>query len=356
MFKLGKKEIGANSPCFITFEAGPTHTGFDSAVRLIKMAAETGADAVKFQITDPDRLVADRKLPFSYEILVDRETGRTEKIEEPLYDILCRRVLSFVEYEKLKAISDSLGLAFFATVMFEEDLELAVKIGFESLKIASADLNHLPFLRKAAQTGLSIQLDTGNSTIGEVEKAIDLVRHEGNEKIIIHHCPSGYPAHLESINLNVIKTLGQMFPYPIAYSDHSPGWDMDVAAIAMGAKLIEKTITEDRMTPSVEHIMSLEPDDMIQFIKTIRDVETAMGVPRRLMSDVEMTKRNAVRRSVHAKFAISEGQVITLADVDFRRPGFGLAPDVFDELLCGKIATRNIPSGEALKFTDFMIN
>ena len=356
MFTVGKKEIGGDAPCFITFEAGPTHSGFDSAVRLIKLAAEKGADAIKFQITDPDRLVADRKLLFSYEILVDRETGRTEKVEEPLYDIMCRRVLSFDEYEKLKAVADSVDLAFFATVMFDEDLVLAEKLGFESLKIASADLNHLPFIRKAARTGLSIQLDTGNATIGEVEKAIDLIRREGNEKIIIHHCPSGYPAHLESINLNVIKTLGQMFPYPIAYSDHSPGWDIDVAAVAMGAKLIEKTITEDRMTPSVEHIMSLEPDTMEQFIKTIRDIETAMGVPRRLMSEAEMTKRNAVRRSVHAKRVIAAGEVISLDDVDFRRPGFGLTPDVFDEHLCGKKASRDISADELLSINDFLID
>jgi N,N'-diacetyllegionaminate synthase len=297
--------------------------------------------------------VADRELPFSYEILVDRETGERRTVEEPLYDILCRRVLSFDEYTRLKALADSLDLAFFTTVMFDEDIDLAVKLGFDSLKIASADLNHLPFIRKAAKTGLSIQLDTGNGTIGEVEEAVEIVRREGNEKIIIHHCPSGYPARLDGINLNVVTTLRQMFPYPIAYSDHSPGWDMDIAALTLGAKLIEKTITEDRTTPSVEHIMSLEPDEMRRFVQTVREIERAFGNSRRIMSAEELEKRKAIRRSAHAKQRIDVGQPVTLDVVEFRRPGFGIAPDIFDQQLCGRKATRVISEGEVLKPNDF---
>lgn len=292
-------------------------------------------------------------MPFSYEILIDRETGQRQTVEEPLYDILCRRVLSFDEYARLKALADSLDLAFFTTVMFDEDIDLAVKLGFDSLKIASADLNHLPFIRKAAQTGLSVQLDTGNGTIGEVEQAVEIVRREGNEKIVIHHCPSGYPARLDGINLNVVTTLRRMFPYPIAYSDHSPGRDMDIAALTLGVKLIEKTITEDRTTPSVEHIMSLEPDEMRRFVQTIRDVERAFGSTRRHMSDEELTKRKAIRRSAYARRDIAAGKPITLEDVEFRRPGYGVAPDIFDEQLCGCKSTRAIVEGEALKLGDF---
>lgn len=292
-------------------------------------------------------------MPFTYEILVDRETGQRETVDEPLYDILCRRVLSFDEYAQLKVLADSLDLALFTTVMFDEDIELAVKLGFDSLKIASADLNHIPFIRKAAQTGLSVQVDTGNSTIGEVERAVDCVRREENEKIVIHHCPSGYPAHLDGINLNVLTTLRQMFPYPIAYSDHSPGRDMDIAALALGAKLIEKTITEDRTTPSIEHIMSLEPDEMRRFVQTIRDVEKAFGSTRRFMSNAELDKRKAIRRSAHAKHDIAAGQPVTLDDVDFRRPGFGIGPDLFDEQLCGRKTTRTIAKGAVLELGDF---
>ena len=207
MVKFGDRDVGDGAACFITFEAGATHDGIEAAKSLVQLAAEAGADAVKFQIFDPDRLIADKTMPFSYEILVDRETGATESISEPLYDILVRRCMTRDAWSDLKAYSDSLGLAFFATVGFEDDIELIEELGCHSVKIASADVNHFPLIRRAAQTGMCIQLDTGNATIGEIEQAVDVIRSEGNENIIIHQCPSGYPARLESINLNIITTL-----------------------------------------------------------------------------------------------------------------------------------------------------
>lgn len=332
--KIGNREIGDGYPCFITFEAGPTHEGLESAKRLVNLAAETGADAIKFQTFDPDRLVADKKMPFRYDVLLDRTTGSTETIEEPLYDILCRRTLTPDEWRELKKYSDSLGLVFFSTVGFEEDVHLLEELGCHSIKIASADVNHFPLIRCAAKTGMCIQLDTGNATIGEVEKAVDVCKSEGNNRIIIHNCPSGYPARLESINLRIIPTLKKMFPeYPIAYSDHTPGWEMDVAAVALGANLVEKTITEDRTTRSVEHVFSLEPGEMDKFIQTIRDVETALGHSRRVMYPEELEKRKNVRRSVYLKTAVKTGQKLEEAEVEFRRPGFGIGPDMYETML-----------------------
>ena len=124
-------------------------------------------------------------------------------------------------------------------------------------------------IRLAARTGLCLQLDTGNSNLGEIEDAVDVIRSEGNDNIIIHQCPSGYPAHLDSINVRIIQTMRQMFPFPIAFSDHTPGATMDIAAVAVGANLVEKTITLDRTTRSIEHIMSLEPQDMAAFVQSI---------------------------------------------------------------------------------------
>ncbi len=263
--KIGNRDVGEGAPCFITYEAGPTHSGIASAKELVRHAAQSGADAVKFQLLDPDRLVADRKLPFSYDVLADAATGRTETVTEPLYDILCRRTLSETEWRELKAYSDSLGLAFFCTALFDDEIDFLVAIGCQSIKIASADLNHYPLLRKVARTGLNIQLDTGNGSLGEMETAVDIIRREGNENIIIHHCPSGYPARLQSINLRVITTLRQMFPYPIAYSDHTPGWDMDIAAVTLGASLVEKTITLDRTHPfgRAHHVARAGADDRV---------------------------------------------------------------------------------------------
>ena len=348
---IGERRIGGDLPCFITCEAGPTHEGLASAKELVRHAAEAGADAVKFQMVDPDRLVADRKLPFTYDVLIDPAAGRTETITEPLYDILSRRTLKEREWRELKAFSDSLGLAFFCTAVFDDEIDFVLNLGCHSIKIASADLNHYPLLRKAARTGLNIQLDTGNGTLGEMETAIDIILREGNENIVIHHCPTGYPARLQSINLRMITTLRQMFPYPIAYSDHTPGWDMDIAAVALGAALVEKTITLDRTTRSVEHMMSLEPPQMRQFVRAIRNLEVALGSTRRVMHADEINKRQAVRRSVYLQKAVKAGTRLADAAIEFRRPGFGVGPDMFDAL-AEQTFKRDLPAGHLVTLTD----
>jgi sialic acid synthase SpsE len=199
---------------------------------------------------------------------------------------------------------------------------------------------------------MNVQLDTGNATIGEVEEAVDICRSEGNNNIIIHNCPSGYPARLESINLKLIPTLKRMFPeYPIAYSDHTPGWEMDVAAVALGANLVEKTITTDRTTRSVEHIFSLEPTEMKDFVQTIRDIETALGQTRRILYPEEREKRKNVRRSAHLKHAVNKRSELKLENIEFRRPGFGIAPNTLESLL-GCRYRYDLEAGHRLSFSD----
>lgn len=326
---IGSREIGDGHPVCVVFEAGPTHHGLESAKALADHAARAGAHAIKFQIVDPERLIADRKQPFRYEVLVDRDSGRTEAVEEPLYDILRRRVLTKDQWRELKAHSDRLGLAFFATVSFDDEIKLLEELGCHSIKVASGDVNHLPLIQRAAKTGMCVQLDTGNSNLGEIETAVDVIRAEGNENIVIHQCPSGYPAHLDSINLRIITTLRQMFPYPIAFSDHTPGATMDVAAVALGANLVEKTITLDRMTRSAEHIMSLEPPDMAEFVQTIANLQRALGAPRRIVHGAERARQVAIRRSAFLNAPVKAGERLHDADILFRRPGFGFRPDEY---------------------------
>lgn len=355
MFHIGDRAIGNDHSCYITFEIGPTHDGVESAKRLIKYAAEAGADAVKFQIFDPDRLVADKKQLFSYRVLIDRETGELETVEEPLYDILKRRSLTNEEWKEVKDYCDKLNMAFFATVGFDEDVELLEKLGCHSIKIASADVNHFPLLRKVARTGMCVQLDTGMSSLEEISAAIDVITSEGNENIIIHQCPSGYPAHLESINLNIITTLKKLFPYPVAFSDHTPGADMDIAAVALGVNLVEKTITENRMTRSVEHTMSLEPNEMKQFVETIRNIETGLGVAQRELHEEEIKKRNSIRRSVFLRKDAKAGQSLSDCDIEFRRPGFGITPDQYENMQ-GDILKSDVSAGEMLTMNHFEQN
>ena len=351
MTRIGERVVGDGEPCFITFEAGPTHDGLASAKRLVDLAAEAGANAIKFQIFDPDKLVADRSQQFSYQVLIDRGSGRSETVSESLYEILRRRCMPAPDWRELKAHSDACGLAFFATVGFESDIDFLVELGCHSIKIASADVNHLPLIRRAARTGMCLQLDTGNATLDEIGKAVDVIRAEGNESIIIHQCPSGYPARLESINLRIIETLKRTFPYPVAYSDHTPGWDMDIAALALGVNLVEKTITEDRMTRSVEHMMSLEPPDMAAFVRAIRDLEIAMGTSERVLHPEEVKKRQMIRRSLYLTAPVSKGAVLGEARFEFRRPGHGIAPDRYEELLDRRFK-RDLPAGHQVRQED----
>ena len=348
---FGERGVGPGHPCFVTFEAGPTHHGLDSAKRLVGLAAEAGADAVKFQLLDPDRLVADRSQLFEYDVLLDRETGRTETLAEPLYDLFVRRALEPEEWRALKAHADALGIAFFATAGFVDEIDFLAELGCHSFKIASADVDHFPLIRHAARTGMCLQLDTGNATIGEIEAAVEVILSEGNRNIIIHHCPSGYPARLEGINLKVLQSLQQMFDVPVAFSDHSPGWDMDVAAVALGADLVEKTITEDRTTRSVEHIFSLEPAEMRRFVEVIQGIETALGKPRRIMHAEELAKRRKIRRSTHLAAAGKAGERLGSLEVTFRRPGFGLSPADYERLGEARLKA-DLPAGHRLQAVD----
>jgi N,N'-diacetyllegionaminate synthase len=349
--QIGTRAVGDGEPVFIVFEAGPTHDGVKTAKALVTHAARSGANAIKFQIVDPDRLVADRKQPFSYEVLVDRASGKTETVVEPLYDILMRRVLSKDQWREVKATSDREGLAFFATVTFDDEVALLAELGCHSIKIASGDVNHYPLIRLAARTGMCLQLDTGNSSLGEIEAAVDVIRSEGNESIIIHQCPSGYPARLDSINLRIIQTLRQMFPYPVAFSDHTPGAVMDIAAVAMGANLVEKTITLDRMTRSIEHVMSIEPSEMVQFVDTIANVQRAMGTPRRILHPDEEKRRLAIRRSAFLERPAKSGDRLHDCNVVFRRPGNGLRPDQFEQMPDARLR-RDLPAGHMITSSD----
>lgn len=352
MLTLAGKQVGGGAPVYITFEAGPTHDGFESAKRLVDAAAACGGDAIKFQIIDADRLMANHDVEITYSVLADKEDGSLESVTEPLIEPLRRRMLTRDEWRALKAHSDARGLAFFATVCFEDEVDFVKEIGVHSIKIASADIDQLSFINYAAKTGLCIQLDTGNATIGEVEAAVDAVRSAGNENVIIHHCPSGYPARLDGINLQIIATLCRMFDYPIAFSDHSPGWEMDIAAVALGASLIEKTITEDRMTRSIEHVMSLEPGSAKDFVESIRGLEVAFGTNRRILHQEEREKRRSVRRSAYASRDLEAGETLGDDAVLFRRPGFGMTAFQVAQF-SGKTLNRAIKKGTPLAPQDF---
>ncbi len=338
---------------YIVLEAGPTHSGLESAKQLAKLAKDAGANAVKYQLLYADRLMADKTIPFSYDYLTIDQDGKEifTTHTEPLYDILARRELTKEEWIQLKEYCDEIKITMFSTATYKDEVDFIVdELHIDSIKINSSDVNDLEFIRYCASKGVNIQLDTGNADIWEIERAVIEAESVGCKNIIIHLCPSGYPAHVESIHLNMLKTLKTMFPeYSIAFSDHSPHYHMDMAAVALGADMVEKTITLDRTIKSCEHSFSLEENEAKKFIIAVREVEIALGSTRRVMPKDIKEKRRATRRSPYAMKDLNVGDIIIADDFEFKRPGFGIVSEDFDAFI-GKRLTKAIKVGESINY------
>ncbi len=261
--------------------------------------------------------------------------------------------MSWSDWGELKAFCDTLGIDFFATPMFPDEVDFLVdELKVPSLKLPSPDINHHELARYMAKKGVNIQVDTGNADLHEIEKTVQVIEVAGNNNIIIHLCPTGYPARLDSIHLNMITTLRGMFPeYAIGFSDHWPGWEMDIAAVALGANLVEKTLTLNRGIRSCEHMFSLEPVDAKLFVQHIRDLEKALGSSRRVIPPEQKAKRKSARRSPYLIRDLGEGAFITFADVDFRRPGYGVQAEEW-RYLNGRRLNKDLASGHLLTWDD----
>lgn len=349
---FGSRPVGDGYPVCIVFEAGATHNGLDSALKLVDMAVASHADAIKFQIVDAARLIPDASITFEYEVLTSKETGRTEMVSESLQTIIKRRELSHKEWSTLISYCKERDILFFATATHVDEMDFLAQNGADCIKIASADITFHYLLRQAARYPWIVQIDTGSATLGEVEQAVDILEAAGCRSIIINHCPSGYPARLDSINLRAIQTLRTMFSYPVAFSDHTPGHVMDIAALALGANMLEKTITLDRTTRSPEHIMSLEPHEGAGFVRAIREMEQALGSARRIVP-AEMRKKSLNgRRSIVAAHDLAEGTTLRQEDIAYTRPGTGI-PAQCDVQILGRVLCRAVPAGQQLAWRHF---
>lgn len=330
----------------IVFEAGPTHSGIDEALKLVDVASVAGADAIKFQLVDADRLVADREKLIGYSVLVN---GKMAERSESLHRILKRRELAKEDWHGLRDAAANEGLGFYCTACYEDEFDFLVEdLGVDAIKVASADIDNLPLLRYLAHypPAVEIHIDTGSANIWEVDRAVDLLSAP-----VIHHVPSGYPAHLPSIHLRVIQALRMMYPeHTIGFSDHSPGWEMDIAAIALGAQLVEKTITLDCRRPEIEHSFSLEPEDAKTFVSRIEDLEVALGSTRRTIPEYILWNRQGYRRGIYLSKPVREGERIE--EVELRRPRLddGIPPE-FLEWVKGREVKKTLPAG-ALRWED----
>ena len=339
--EIGNHTVGYGQPCFIIAEAGVNHNGdFILAKKLVDAAKETGVDCIKFQTYSTDKLVTRTSPKPEYQ-------KRGAPVNESQYQMLKKLELSHEDQAKLKKYAEAKKILFLSTPYDVDSINFLVGLGVQALKISSADITNLPLLTHAAATRLPIILSTGMSTLGEVEEAVKTILDSGNNKLILLHCNFNYPADAGDVNLRAMTTLQQAFQLPVGYSDHTPGHEVCLAAVALGAVVIEKHFTLDRNLPGPDHKASIEPSEMKELVSKIRKVEKALGSPIKRPSGAEIANRAISRRSITAAIDIRAGETITLEMLCLKRPGTGLEPKYMANLV-GRKARYRISKDEFL--------
>lgn len=340
--KIKDRVIGKNQKCFVIAEAGVNHNG-DVALahKLVEVAASTGADAVKFQYFITEELITPNAPKAEYQVQTTKKPGSQ-------YEMLKGLELSTHEQAELKEHCEELGILYLCTPYDNQSVDALDKMNVSAFKIASTDTTNLPFLRYVASKNRPVILSTGMSTLGEVEQAVNTLRTVGLDgKIILLHCTSEYPAPLNEVNLRAILTMQQAFACPVGYSDHTPGVGVSSWAVALGACAVEKHFTLDRDMDGPDHRASLEPDELFTLVKTIRQVEAALGDGIKHPTSSELSNKPMMQKSLVVRNGIRAGEVITENNLSCKRPGFGLAPSWFERVV-GKRVTRDIPDNEML--------
>jgi len=328
----------------IIAEAGVNHNGDISlAKKLIDIAADAGADLVKFQTFKSSKLVTLSAPKADYQSLL---TGSSES----QYMMLNKLELTESMHHELIAHSHSKGIGFFSTGFDIESIDMLIRLGQERIKIPSGEITNLPLLRHVGKMNKEVILSTGMSDLGEVEKAIDILESSGTQKkkITVLHCTSAYPAPMIDINLLAMKTIQNKLQIAIGYSDHSEGIEISIAAVALGATIIEKHFTTNRNLPGPDHKTSLEPSELKSMISAIRNIESALGDGNKKLTPSESKNIIAVRRSIVAKTAIKKGELFTAENITTKRPCTGISPMDWDQVI-NTNAKRDFVSDEIIE-------
>lgn len=321
--RIGDRPIGPDHPCFVIAEAGVNHNGsLEMAIRLVEVAAEAGADAVKFQKRELKKLYPQGLL---------NDPNSAEWAFQYMLPILKQTELGADDFHAIKSRCDELGIRFLCTPWDEGSLAFIDSLGVDAFKVASADLVNLPLLEKMIETGKPLILSTGMATLHEIERTVEFLQVRGASFAILH-CVSTYPAPFENLNLRFINTLNR-FRVPVGYSSHERGIVMPIAAMALGACIIEKHITLDRTLPGPDHPASLEPAGMTKLIRDIRNTELALGVDRKALSAMEVLNRQVLCKSLVAAHDLAAGTVVTREMIATKGPGKGLSPQRIGELI-----------------------
>ena len=312
---------------FIIAEGGVNHNGsVEIAKELIDRAKAAGADAIKFQTFKAEKLVSKTADKAAYQ-------KKTTSKKESHYEMLRRLELDEEDHQELMNHCRKRKITFLSSPFDEESADLLEKLGMRMFKIPSGELTNLPFLQHIAKKNKPIIMSTGMSTLKEVEEALKAIFKTGNKKVTLLHCVTEYPAPFKEINLKAMLTLKEAFNLPVGYSDHTKGIEIAIAAVALGAQIIEKHFTLDKNMDGPDHKASIDPLELKQMIKAIRNVQTSLGDGVKKPAICELKNINIARKSIVATRDIEKGERITRAKVAVKRPGSGIQPKDLNKLL-----------------------
>ena len=328
---------------FIIAEAGVNHNGsVDLAKKLIDVASISGADAVKFQTFKAENLVAKNTQKADYQ-------KQTTDASESQFDMIKKLELDVETHKELIAYCQEKDIMFLSTPFDHESINLLSDLGLKIFKIPSGEITNLPYLRHIGSLGKKVVLSTGMSNLKEVGDALNILINAGTSKdnITVLHANTMYPTPMEDVNLNAMLTIQKEFGVDIGYSDHTLGIEVDIAAVAMGASIIEKHFTLDKAMEGPDHKASLEPEELKAMVSAIRNIEKALGSNEKILSPSEEVNINIVRKSIVANQNIKKGDLLTDKNIAAKRPGGGISPMRWDEII-GTVASKDYNTDELI--------
>lgn len=328
---------------FIVAEAGVNHNGsIDIAKRLIDVAVSCGADAVKFQTFKAEHLVSKTAQKAKYQ-------KHTTDIDESQFDMIKKLELDIKTHRELIDYCEEVDIMFLSTPFDLESIDILNKLGLQTFKIPSGEITNLPYLRKIGSLNKQVILSTGMADLGEIEDALDVLIEAGTEKenITVLHANTEYPTPMEDVNLNAMLSIANAFKINIGYSDHTLGIEVSIAAVALGAKIIEKHFTLDKTMVGPDHKASLEPDELKTMVRSIRNIEKALGNGVKKPSPSENKNIAIARKSIVALKDIQAGDYFSEHNLAIKRPGNGINPMRWDELI-GTTAKKNYSADDLI--------
>lgn len=329
---------------FIIAEAGVNHNGsLDFAKRLVDVAVEAGADAVKFQTFKADRLVSRSAQKAEYQ-------KQTTSVDESQYEMIKKLELGDKAHRELIRYCKEMQIMFLSTPFDHDSIDLLHNLGMPIFKVPSGEITNLPYLRHIGKLGKEVILSTGMADLGEIEDALEVLMQAGVPKmgITVLHATTEYPCPIDEVNLRAMQTIGTAFGVKVGYSDHTQGIAVPIAAAAMGACVIEKHFTLDRNLPGPDHNASLEPHELKAMVGAIRDIEIALGDGVKRSTQSELRNRPVARKSLVASHAIKAGEVFSEKNMTVKRPGTGISPMLWDEVI-GRKALRDFATDELIE-------